>query len=408
MPSATPQITQLPGKKHNIVYGGDDVKLLGDINEPDCCVYISALPGSEIAVRGNIAAKSVHLGEGVTVSGHISITAEADIFIEEKVLITIPSVHTLIAGGNIILNTNAHIGKGVIIAGGDIYLNGGYTRANKIIAGGDIILGYYHIVTIEDYMLDGVKHEGTYQAGGKIYREQGRDTGFLIDRLNQKIVTRLYDENTPAVCLKNGVAMTGGAEIVPCAPTPILSSSLEGLTELMLPAPGVGNAVPYTATTGISPAHKAQAITYRNACWLSRSIQDSSGTYVSKNSFRAYITSNLDDLVSSCSLFAQLEPEKFAEAEVQHKYRKYVLEALYLESGERAISREALEEGTYHVAQAIASTDVDYFMAMGNEDAIGDTEPPSAEEPEPLRVNESGKERGSFFKALRGMVRKIF
>lgn len=333
MPSATPQITQLPGKKHNIVYGGDDVKLLGDINEPDCCVYISALPGSKVAVRGNIAAKSVHLGEGVTVSGHISITAEADIFIEEKVLITIPSVHTLIAGGNIILNTNAHIGKGVIIAGGDIYLNGGYTRANKIIAGGDIILGYYHIVTIEDYVLDGVYHEGTYLAGGKIYRERGRDTGFLIDRLNQKIVTRLYDENTPAVCLKNGVAMTGGAELAPCAPTPIPNSNLEGLTELTLPAPGVGKAVPYTATTGIHPAYKAQAMIYRNACWISRSIQDSSGTYVSKNSFQDYITNNLDDLISSCSLLAQLEPEKFSEAEVQGKYRKYVLDALYLESG---------------------------------------------------------------------------
>lgn len=400
MPSETPQVTQLPGEKYNIVHGGDDVKLLGDINEPECCVYISALPGSEIAVRGNIAAKSVHLGEGVTVSGHISITAEADIFIEEKVLITIPSVHTLIAGGNIILNTNAHIGKGVTIAGGDIYLNGGYTRANKIIAGGDIILGYYHIVTIEDYMLDGVKHEGTYQAGGKIYREQGRDTGFLIDRLNQKIVTRLYDENTPAVCLKNGVAMTGGAEIVPCAPTPILSSSLEGLTELMLPAPGVGNAVPYTATTGISPAHKAQAITYRNACWISRAVQDSSGTYVSKNSFQDYITNNLDVLVSSCSLFAQLEPEKFAEAEVQRKYRKYVLEALYLESGERAISQEPQEEATYHVAQAIASTDVEYFMGLDDEKAKEEAEPPSVEKPD--------GERDSFFKTLRGAVRKIF
>ena len=400
MPSATPQITQLPGKKHNIVYGGDDVKLLGDINEPDCCVYISALPGSEIAVRGNIAAKSVHLGEGVTVSGRISITAEADIFIEEKVLITIPSVHTLIAGGNIILNTNAHIVKGVIIAGGDIYLNGGYTRANKIIAGGDIILGYYHIVTIEDYMLDDVKHEGTYQAGGKIYREQGRDTGFLIDRLNQKIVTRLYDENTPAVCLKNGVAMTGGAELVPCAPTPILYSSLEGLTELMLPAPGVGKAVPCTATTGIHPAYKAQAMAYRNACWISRAVQDSSGTYVSKNSFQDYITNNLDDLINSCSLLVQLEPEKFAEAEVQRKYRKYVLEALYIESGERAISQEALEEATYHVAQAIASTDVEYFMGLDDEKAKEEAEPPCIEKP--------GEERGSFFKALRGAVRKIF
>lgn len=400
MPSATPQITQLPGKKHNIVYGGDDVKLLGDINEPDCCVYISALPGSKVAVRGNIAAKSVHLGEGVTVSGHISITAEADIFIEEKVLITIPSVHTLIAGGNIILNTNAHIGKGVIIAGGDIYLNGGYTRANKIIAGGDIILGYYHIVTIEDYVLDGVYHEGTYLAGGKIYRERGRDTGFLIDRLNQKIVTRLYDENTPAVCLKNGVAMTGGAELVPCAPTPILYSSLEGLTELMLPAPGVGKAVPCTATTGIHPAYKAQAMIYRNACWISRAVQDSSGTYVSKNSFQDYITNNLDDLINSCSLLVQLEPEKFAEAEVQHKYRKYVLEALYIESGERAISQEALEEATYHVAQAIASTDVEYFMGLDDEKAKEEAEPPCIEKP--------GEERGSFFKALRGAVRKIF
>lgn len=400
MPSATPQVTQLPGKKHNIVYGGDDVKLLGDINEPDCCVYISALPGSKVAVRGNIAAKSVHLGEGVTVSGRISITAEADIFIEEKVLITIPSIHTLIAGGNIILNTNAHIVKGVIIAGGDIYLNGGYTRANKIIAGGDIILGYYHIVTIEDYMLDGVYHEGTYQAGGKIYREQGRDTGFLIDRLNQKIVTRLYDENTPAVCLKNGVAMTGGAELVPCAPTPILYSSLEGLTELMLPAPGVGKAVPCTATTGIHPAYKAQAMIYRNACWISRAVQDSSGTYVSKNSFQDYITNNLDDLINSCSLLVQLEPEKFAEAEVQRKYRKYVLEALYIESGERAISQEALEEATYHVAQAIASTDVEYFMGLDDEKAKEEAEPPCIEKP--------GEERGSFFKALRGAVRKIF
>lgn len=400
MPSETPQVTQLPGEKYNIVYGGDDVKLLGDINEPECCVYIAALPGSKVAVRGNIAAKSVHLGEGVTVSGRISITAEADIFIEEKVLITIPSVHTLIAGGNIILNTNAHIGKGVIIAGGDIYLNGGYTLANKIIAGGDIILGYYHIVTIEDYMLDGVKYEGTYLAGGKIYRERGRDTGFLVDRLNQKIVTRLYDENTPAVCLKNGVAMTGGVELVPCVPTPILSSSLEGLTELMLPVPGADNAVPYTATTGISPAHKAQAITYRNACWLSRAVQDSSGTYVSKNSFQDYITNNLDVLVSSCSLFAQLEPEKFAEAEVQRKYRKYVLEALYLESGEREISQEALEEATYHVAQAIAGADAEYFIEMDDEKAKEEAEPPSVEKPD--------EEHGSFFKTLRGMVRKIF
>lgn len=403
-----PPVTQLPGKKHNIVHGGDVVKLLGDINEPDCCVYIAALPGSKVAVCGNITAKSVHLGEGVTVSGLITITAEADIFIGEGANITMFGIRTLIAGGNIILNTNTDLGKGVIIAGGDIYLNGGCTRANKIIAGGDIILGDYHIATIEDYVLDGVYHEGTYLAGGKIYRERGRDTGFRVDRLNQKIVTRLYDENTPAVCLKNGVAMTGGAELVPCAPTLILSSSLEGLTELMLPAPGVGNAVPYTATTGISPAHKAQAITYRNACWLSRSVQDSSGTYVSKNSFQDYITNNLDVLVSSCSLFAQLEPEKFAGAEVQHKYREYVLEALYLESGERAISRDALIEASYNVARTIANTDIDYFMAMGNEDAIGDTEPPSAEEPEPLRVNESGKERGSFFKALRGMVRKIF
>lgn len=400
MPSATPQVTQLPGKKHNIVYGGDDVKLLGDINEPDCCVYIAALPGSEVAVRGNIAAKSVHLGEGVTVSGLITITAEADIFIEEGVMITIPSVRALIAGGNIILNTNADIVKGVIIAGGDIYLNGGYTRANKIIAGGDIILDYYHIATIEDYMLDDVNYEGTYQAGGKIYRARGRDTGFLVDRLNQKIVTRLYDENTPAVCLKNGVAMTGGAELVPCAPTPILSSSLEWLTELMLPAPGVSNAVPYTATTGIHPAYKAQAMIYRNACWLSRSVQDFSGAYVSKNSFKNYIESNCNDLISTCSLFAQLEPEKFAEAEVQRKYRKYVLEALYLESGERAISRDALNEASYHVAQVIARADTEYFMSMDDEKAKEEAEPPSVDKP--------GEERGSFFKTLRGMVRKIF
>lgn len=400
MPSETPQVTQLPGKKHNIVHGGDDVKLLGDINEPDCCVYIAALPGSKVAVCGNITAKSVHLGEGVTVSGLITITAEADIFIGEGANITMFGIRTLIAGGNIILNTNTDLGKGVIIAGGDIYLNGGYTRANKIIAGGDIILGDYHIVTIEDYVLDGVYHEGTYLAGGKIYREQGRDTGFLIDRLNQKIVTRLYDENTPAVCLKNGVAMTGGAELVPCAPTPILSSNLEGLTELMLPAPGVGKAVPYTAITGISPAHKAQAITYRNACWLSRAVQDSSGTYVSKNSFQDYITNNLDVLVSSCSLFAQLEPEKFAEAEVQRKYWKYVLEALYLESGEREISQEALEEATYHVAQAIAGADAEYFIEMDDEKAKEEAEPPSVEKPD--------EERGSFFKALRGMVRRIF
>ena len=392
--------TQLPSEKHNIVHGGDDVKLLGDINEPNCCVYIAALPGSKIAVRGNIAAKSVHLGEGVTVSGSVSITAEADIFIEEGVLITIPSVHTLIAGGNIILNTNTHIVKGVIIAGGDVYLNGGYTCANKIIAGGDIILGYYHIVTIEDYVQDGVNHEGTYLAGGKIYRERGRDTGFRVDRLNQKIVTRLYDENTPAVCLKNGVAMTGGAELVPCAPTPIPSSNMEGLTELTLPAPGVGNAVSYTATTGIHPAYKAQAMIYRNACWLSRAVQDSSGAYVSKNSFRAHIRSNLDDLINSCSLLAQLEPEKFAEAEVQGKYRKRVLETLYLESGERAISRKALEEATYYVAQVIAGADAEYFIEMDDEKAKEETEPPSVEKPD--------GERDSFFKTLRGAVRKIF
>lgn len=393
-------VTQLPGEKHNIVHGGDDVKLLGDINEPDCCVHIAALPGSKIAVRGNIAAKSVHLGEGVTVSGSVSITAEADIFIEEGVLITIPSVHTLIAGGNIILNTNTHIVKGVIIAGGDVYLNGGYTCANKIIAGGDIILGYYHIVTIEDYVQDGVNHEGTYLAGGKIYRERGRDTGFLLDRLNQKIVTRLYDENTPAVCLKNGVAMTGGAELVPCAPTPIPSSNMEGLTVLILPASGDDKAVPYTAITGVSPSHKAQAMAYRNACWLSRAVQDSSGAYVSKNSFKDYIESNLDDLISSCSLLAQLEPEKFAEAEVQHKYRKYVFEALYLESGERAINRKALEEATYYVAQVIAGADAEYFIEMDDEKAKEETEPPSVEKPD--------GERGSFFKALMGAVRKIF
>lgn len=395
-----PPVTQLPGKKHNIVHGGDDVKLLGDINEPDCCVYIAALPGSKVAVCGNITAKSVHLGEGVTVSGLITITAEADIFIGEGANITMFGIRTLIAGGNIILNTNTDLGKGVIIAGGDIYLNGGYTRANKIIAGGDIILGDYHIVTIEDYVLDGVYHEGTYLAGGKIYRARGRDTGFRVDRLNQKIVTRLYDENTPAVCLKNGVAMAGGAELVPCAPTPILSSSLEGLTELMLPAPGVGNAVPCTATTGIHPAYKAQAMIYRNACWISRAVQDSSGAYVSKNSFRAHIRSNLDDLINSCSLLAQLEPEKFAEAEVQGKYRKYVLEALYLESGERAISQEALEEATYHVAQAIAGADAEYFIEMDDEKAKEEAEPPSVEKPD--------EERGSFFKALLETARKIF
>lgn len=284
--------------------------------------------------------------------------------------------------------------------GGDIYLNGGYTRANKIIAGGDIILGYYHIVTIEDYVLDGVYHEGTYLAGGKIYRERGRDTGFLIDRLNQKIVTRLYDENTPAVCLKNGVAMTGGAELVPCAPTPILYSSLEGLTELMLPAPGVGKAVPCTATTGIHPAYKAQAMIYRNACWISRAVQDSSGTYVSKNSFQDYITNNLDDLINSCSLLVQLEPEKFAEAEVQRKYRKYVLEALYIESGEREISREALNEASYYVAQAIAGADAEHFIEMDDEKAKEEAEPSSVEEPR--------KESDSFFKKLMGTVRKIF
>ena len=393
-------VTQLPGKKHNIVHGGDDVKLLGDINEPDCCVYIAALPGSRVSVCGNIAAKSVHLGEGVTVSGLATITAEADIFVDEGAEITMFGIRTLIAGGNIILNTNTDIGKGGIIAGGDIYLNGGYTRANKIIAGGDIILGDYYIVIIQDYVLDGVKYEGTCLAGGKIYRERGHDTGFRVDRLNQKIVTRLYDENTPAVCLKNGVAMTGGAELVPCAPTPLPSSSLERLSELMLPAPGADNAVPHTVTTGISPAHKAKAITYRNACWLSRTVQDSSGVYVSKNSFNNYIKSNLDDLISSCSLLAQLEPEKFAEAEVQRIYQKHVLDALYLESGERAINRKALNEASYYVAQNIAGTDAEYFIPMDDEKA--------KEEAEPSRLEEPHKERGSFFKALRGAVRKIF
>lgn len=168
----------------------------------------------------------------------------------------------------------------------------------------------------------------------------------------------------------------------------------------MLPAPGDDNAVPYTAITGVSPSHKVQAMAYRNACWISRAVQDSSGAYVSKNSFNAYIRSNLDDLISSCSLLAQLEPEKFAEAEVQRKCRKYVLEALYFESGERAISQKALEEATYHVAQVIAGADAEYFIEMDDEKA--------KEEAEPSRVEEPDEARGSFFKALMGAVRKIF
>lgn len=398
MYNITSPLANLPGKPLNIIHTGSDDKWVKAPNKPKHAVYVTSTGGGKLHIVGNINAKSVYIDKGVKVYG--SITAETDIRLSTDTELIARTEYPLVAGGNIILNTNAHIGKGVIIAGGDIYLNGGYTRANKIIAGGDIILGYYHIVTSEDYVLDGVYHEGTYLAGGKIYRERGRDTGFLIDRLNQKIVTRLYDENTPAVCLKNGVAMTGGAELAPCAPTPIPNSNLEGLTELTLPAPGVGKAVPYTATTGIHPAYKAQAMIYRNACWISRSIQDSSGTYVSKNSFQDYITNNLDDLISSCSLLAQLEPEKFSEAEVQGKYRKYVLDALYLESGERELSRDSLNEATYHVAQVIAGADAEYFIEMDDEKAKGEAEPPSVEKP--------GEEHGSFFKTLRGMVRKIF
>lgn len=393
-----PPVTQLPGEKHNIVYGGDDVKQLGDINEPDCCVYIAALPESKIEVRGNIAAKSVHISGDVVLYG--AITAEADIFLDEGVKVSPYDSHPLIAGGNIVTNVSIDTNNASIIAGGDIYLDGTFTVTNKIIAGGDIILPRYSKLVIEDCVLDGVKHEGTYLAGGKIYLGYNRFTEIRIDRLNQKIVTRLYDENTPTVCLKNGVAMVGGAELVPCTPTPIPSSNLAGLTELMLPAPGADNAVPYTAITGVSPAYKVQAMAYRNACWISRVVQDSSGAYVSKNSFSAYIRSNLDDLISSCSLLAQLEPEKFAEAEVQRKYRKYVLEALYLESGEREISREALNEASYHVAQVIAGADAEYFIEMDDEKLRKKVEPPSVEKP--------GEERGSFFKALRGVVRKIF
>lgn len=393
-----PPVTQLSGKKHNIVYGGDDVKLLGDINEPDCCVYIAALPESKIEVRGNIAAKSVHISGDVVLYG--AITAEADIFLDEGVKMSPYDSHPLIAGGNIVLNVSIDTNNASIIAGGDIYLDGAFTVTNKIIAGGNIILPQFSNLVIEDYVLDGVKHEGTYLAGGKIYLGYGRFTEIRIDRLTKKIVTHPYNADTPTVCLKNGVAMTGGAELVPCAPTPIPSSNLEGLRELMLPAPGDDNAVPYTAITGVSPSHKVQAMAYRNACWISRAVQDSSGAYVSKNSFNAYIRSNLDDLISSCSLIAQLEPEKFAEAEVQRKCRKYVLEALYFESGERAISQKALEEATYHVAQVIAGADAEYFIEMDDEKA--------KEEAEPSRVEEPDEARGSFFKALMGAVRKIF
>lgn len=393
-----PPVTLLSGKKHNIVYGGDDVKLLGDINEPNCCVYIAALPESKIEVRGNIAAQSVHISGGVVLYG--AITAEADIFLDEGVKMSPYDSHPLIAGGNIVLNVSVDTNNASIIAGGDIYLDGAFTVTNKIIAGGNIILPQFSNLVIEDYVLDGVKHEGTYLAGGKIYLGYGRFTEIRVDRLTQKIVTHLYDADTPTVCLKNGVAMTGGAELVPCAPTPIPSSNLEGLTELMLPAPGDDKAVPYTAITGVSPFHKVQAMAYRNACWISRAVQDSSGAYVSKNSFSAYIRSNLDDLISSCSLLAQLEPEKFAEAEVQRKYRKHVLDALYLESGEREISRKALEEATCHVAQVIADTDAEYFIEKDDEKAKEEAEPPSVEEP--------GEAHGSFFKTLRGVVRKIF
>ena len=176
----------------------------------------------------------------------------------------------------------------------------------------------------------------------------------------------------------------------------------------MLPAPGAGNAVPYTATTGIHPAYKAQAMIYRNACWISRAVQDSSGAYVSTYSFNDYIESNLDDLISTCSLLAQLEPEKFAEAEVRRKYRKYVIEALYLESGERELSWEALEEGTYHVAQVIAGADAEHFIEMDDDKAKEEAEPPSAGEPEPSNFEEPRKESDSFFKKLMGTVRKIF
>lgn len=392
-----PPVTQLPGEKHNIVYGGDDVKQLGDINEPDCCVYIAALPESEIEVRGNIAAKSVHISGDVVLCG--AITAEADIFLDEGVEMSSYDSHPLIAGGNIVLNVSIDTNNASIIAGGDIYLDGTFTVTNKIIAGGDIILPRYSKLVIEDCVLDGVKHEGTYLAGGKIYLGYNRFTEIRIDRLNQKIVAHPYNADTPTVCLKNGVAMTGGAELVPCAPTLLPTSNLEGLTELMLPAPGADNAVPYTAITGVSPSHKVQAMAYRNACWISRAVQDSSGAYVSKNSFSAYIRSNLDDLISSCSLLAQLEPEKFAEAKVQRKYRKYVLESLYLEAGEREINHEALEEATYHVAQVIAGADAEYFIEMDDEKAKEEAEPSNFEEP--------CEERDSFFKALMGAVRKI-
>ena len=77
-----------------------------------------------------------------------------------------------------------------------------------------------------------------------------------------------------------------------------------------------------------------------------------------------------------------------------------MLEALYLESGEREISRKALEEATYHVAQVIAGADAEYFIEMDDEKAKEEAEPPSVEKPD--------EERGSFFKALRGVARKIF
>lgn len=392
-----PPVTQLPGEKHNIVYGGDDVKQLGDINEPDCCVYIAALPESKIEVRGNIAAKSVHISGDVVLYG--AITAEADIFLDEGVKVSPYDSHPLIAGGNIVLNVSIDTNNASIIAGGDIYLDGTFTVTNKIIAGGDIILPRYSKLVIEDCVLDGVKHEGTYLAGGKIYLGYNRFTEIRIDRLNQKIVAHPYNADTPTVCLKNGVAMTGGAELVPCAPTLLPTSNLEGLTELMLPAPGTNNAAPYTPTSGVAPARKVLAMAYRNACWLSRSIQDSSRVYVSKDSFKNYIRSNLRDVINSCSLLTQLEPEKFAEAEVQHKYRKRVLEALYFESGERAISQDALNEASYYVTQVIANTDAEYFIQMDDEKAKEEAEPSNFEEP--------CEERDSFFKALRGVVRKI-
>lgn len=374
MYNITSPLANLPGKPLNIIHTGSDEKWVKAPNKPKHAVYVASTGGGKLHIVGNINAKSVYIDKDVEVIG--AVTAEADIRISTGVEFVARTDYPLVAGGNIIIGEPSYSGDsqsgraklfvlGGLLVGGDLFI-GVDVELNtcQVIVGGDIILD--KTSAIELYPIERAEKplplEPKYLCGGQIYMHP--ITHYRPISLNKDAgwnIIHPYNENTPGVCLKNGAHMLGGGERVPCASTIIYSDEIKNERRIMLPIPDAEQAEPYTAPTGLPPAHKAQAKVHRNACLLAQMVYSWEPLVVTDKRFARHIEKNLENIVTELSYLALVRPEMFENQAIRTEYEVAVLGIAKSLDRRYHIREYDLLEQARKIAQAVADIDCKYL-----------------------------------------------